>query len=100
MRQTRFFIDKVVDVEEQSAGDMLGQILGLGIASRNRQMPGPVKNDETRCAQVSREPVRLDDRSVGDVQHSISPLGKALRQPHRGAPNWVAEPFDRASKKW
>ena len=69
VRQRRLLVGEVVDVEEQRAGNVLGEILRLGVAARGRQMPAAVEDEQVGGIEMLGEPVGLDDPLLGGVEH-------------------------------
>ena len=78
VRQGRLVVGDVVDVEEQRARNVLGQVFGLGVALGGRQVHRAVEDDEARGVEVGGQPLRLHQPSVSAIGHAFQLPGCLL----------------------
>ena len=68
--QVRLFVAQIIDIEEERAGDVLGQVFGLGVPAGGRKMPGGIEYDEIGRFEVRCKPIRIHDPVLGSIRHA------------------------------
>ena len=65
MRQLALGVGDLVDVEEDGAGNVLGEVLGAGVPAFIGHVPGGIDNDEIGRIELAGEFVRFGQPRLG-----------------------------------
>src|SRR5690242_15507947 len=72
MGQGTLGVGDLVDVEEQCAWNMLGEIFDMSVTTFARHVPGGIENDEVGCVKLAGELFGLNQRCLGLRQIHLS----------------------------